>query len=731
MQHSRILDKAVGNLFFGETVTAENVSEYGNLEEVTFIVHSLAKALDMPVENIRMVPEMVRKMDRLTLIRRMVDKGGMQMRLVHLEEGWQKRDSGVLLGYYGEQKELAALLPVNPQEYRMITLRNPKGMNLTAEMEKQLDRDAFACYAGLPAVPLTTKGLLDFILRHTWKLDFQTVILASFIAGVVAIVVPVVTETVFSDIIPISDYEGLTTVTQIAIIAALVTLIVNVVRSVAILRISTNVDMSVESAILSRLFALPTGFFRKYQSGELVGRLMGVSAVKNTLRGGVLEAAFDLIFSFWSLVIMCYYSLKLTAIALAMWLIYTGLMVFVSRNYLVCSREEVAARNRTSGLLQQIFAGLSKFRLHGAESQAFYLWSNAFGKEWSWNLKLRWQSNYRNILSGIEPLIILALLYYVVSVDIAAAAEEGRDPYKAVISFAQFMAFQTAFLGLNNTLNAVIPLGIQLFSLRPYIENLLPMLEAVPEGTDDRMEAGPLSGSVQVEHLSFSYEAGSPNVLNDVNVSITAGESVAIVGRSGCGKSTFIRLLMGFEKPGRGAIYYDGQDLSELNLASVRNQMGVVLQNGQLMTGDIFSNIVGTMNLSQEDAWAAAEAAGIADDIRSMPMGMQTVISEGSSNISGGQRQRILIARALVGKPAIIIFDEATSALDNRTQSIVTESLKKMKATRIIVAHRLSTIRDVDRILVFDKGVVAESGSFDELIAKGGIFAELVRRQVA
>ena len=189
--------------------------------------------------------------------------------------------------------------------------------------------------------------------------------------------------------------------------------------------------------------------------------------------------------------------------------------------------------------------------------------------------------------------------------------------------------------------------------------------------------------------------------------------------------------MLGFETPKQGGVYYDGQDLEDLNLSSVRSQMGVVLQNGQLMSGDIFSNIVGTMAISQDDAWAAAEAAGIADDIRKMPMGMQTIISEGSNNISGGQRQRILIARALAAKPAIVIFDEATSALDNRTQSIVTDSLKKMKATRIVVAHRLSTIRHCDRIIVFDQGQIAESGNYDSLMEKNGLFAVLAKRQLA
>ena len=235
---------------------------------------------------------------------------------------------------------------------------------------------------------------------------------------------------------------------------------------------------------------------------------------------------------------------------------------------------------------------------------------------------------------------------------------------------------------------------------------------------------------IACDHLSFAYEGGE-EVLHDVSFRVRAGENVAIVGKSGCGKSTLVRCLLGFETPTKGSVHYDGQNLSELSLPSVRTQMGVVLQNGQLMTGDIYTNIVGTRLLTQDDAWEAAEAEGIAQDISEMPMGMQTVISEGSSNISGGQRQRLLIARALVGKPAILIFDEATSALDNRSQAIVTESLDRLKATRIVIAHRLSTIRGCDRGIVLDEGRVAEVGGFDELMKKGGIFAELVKRQVA
>ena len=298
------------------------------------------------------------------------------------------------------------------------------------------------------------------------------------------------------------------------------------------------------------------------------------------------------------------------------------------------------------------------------------------------------------------------------------------------IGYAQFLAFQAAFTAFNGTLNGFIPLVGQYFAIQPQIENFRPILEEVPESVGDKPDAGILSGTIEVSNLSFGYVEGT-EVLHNINLKIFAGENVAIVGMSGCGKSTLVRLLLGFEIPKSGAIYYDGQDLSELNLPSVRSQLGVVLQNGQLMKGDIFTNIIGTNSLTQEDAWQAAEAAGIAEDIYMMPMGMQTVISEGSSNISGGQRQRILIARALVTKPSILIFDEATSALDNRTQAIVTKSLDNLKATRIIVAHRLSTIRNCDRIIVMDAGRIVETGGFDELVAKGGLFAHLVKRQMS
>ena len=718
-----LIDLAIGNLLGKEIKKYEEIDEANQLEETAFIVSTVAKALGMTTDNINIAPEIVKKLDQIGLIRRLVQKGNMQMRLITLLPEWYKKDSGVMLGYYGEKKNLAAIIPTDIAKYKIITAKNPDGLDVDDEVAKKIDNSAFVCYAGFPTRKLNVMDLLKFMFSQCWQIDYRTIIFASFIAGLIPLVTPIITESIFQDIIPILDRQGLATVTQVSMVTSFTLAAISIVRSIAVLRITTHLDMATEAALWSRLLTLPTKFFRKFTSGELAQRMGGIQEIKSLISGEFVATVFNIIFSFWSLFLMCYYSVKLTAIAFVIWIIYCLIMILIYRRVVLFQTNLIEAKNNTSGIVQQIFTGLAKFRIQGAEEQAYYLWSKAFGEEWKWNKKLRWQENYNLIISSIQPFILTMILYYV-------TFNSMKDP-NGGIGYAQFLAFQSAFTGFNATLNSFIPLIGKFFTMKPHIENLRPILDAEPEIAEDRIDADVLTGAIEVNHVTFAYDENLPDVLHDVSFRISAGENVAIVGKSGCGKSTLIRLLLGFEEPKQGAVYYDGQDLAELSLPSVRSQMGVVLQNGQLMTGDIFTNIVGTTALTMEDAWAAAESAGIADDIRKMPMGMQTVISEGSSNISGGQRQRILIARALAAKPSILIFDEATSALDNRTQAIVTESVDKLHATRIVIAHRLSTIRNCDRILVMDKGRLVESGSFDELVAQGGLFAGLVKRQVA
>lgn len=329
------------------------------------------------------------------------------------------------------------------------------------------------------------------------------------------------------------------------------------------------------------------------------------------------------------------------------------------------------------------------------------------------------------ILNTVQPTIMAMAVYWFVTGPIRG--EPSKPP---LLSVSEFMGFQAAFAGFNATLVSLIPYVATIFTVKPYLENLKPILEAEPEVTEDKEDAPSLSGDIEIKNVFYSYGPDLPLVLKGISLHVQPGESVAFVGASGCGKSTLMRLLLGFETPTQGAIYFDGQALAGLNVSSVRTQMGVVLQNGQLLAGDIFTNIVGTSPLTQDDAWEAARMVGLDRDIENMPMGMHTMISEGAGNISGGQRQRILLARSLANRPKIIILDEATSALDNTTQAIVTKSMNAIRATRITVAHRLSTIKDADRIFVMQDGIIAEEGDYETLMKQDGLFAKLARRQM-
>ncbi|ORU00688.1 putative ABC transporter, multidrug efflux family [Anaerovibrio sp. JC8] len=714
----------------------ENSTEHEGrlIDEAVFIIKQVGKSLSMPEMEISLSTEIAKKLDSLNLLRRLSQKANIELRLVSLEgNDWFKKDTGVMIGYYGEKKELAAILPEAPGRYKLVTKSRPEGIPLNAEEADRLDGDAFICYAGFPRRKLKIMDVLRFMFQQCWKADYRTIILVSFCAGLIPLVTPVITETIFQDIIPILDREGLVTVTQVVMVTSFTMAALSMIRAVAVMRISTRLDMAVEAALWGRLLSLPQKFFHKFTTGELASRMRGMEAVKDVVSGNFVGTVFNTIFSFWSLLLMCWYSVKLTAAAVAVWLVWCIVTAFIYRRVLGFQRNLIAASNAEAGMVQQLFAGLAKFRVHGAEEQAYHLWSKVFGETWKWNLELRWQNNYNTIIAAIQPFILNMILYYMVIYGLQEGVNDGTGGtvVKAGIGYAQFLAFEAAFSSFNGTLNSLIPLIGTFFTIQPHIENLRPILQEVPETTEDKLEADPLSGAIEVSHLTFAYGEGKKDVLHDVSFQVAAGENVAIVGHSGCGKSTLVRLLLGFEQPKSGAIYYDGQSLANLSAPSVRSQMGVVLQNGQLMSGDIFTNIVGQSALTLDDAWEAAEAAGIAEDIREMPMGMQTVISEGSSNISGGQRQRIMIARALAGRPAMLIFDEATSALDNRTQSIVTKSLNKLHTTRLVIAHRLSTIRECDRILVMDKGSIVESGTYDELLAQNGVFAQLVKRQVA
>ena len=363
-----------------------------------------------------------------------------------------------------------------------------------------------------------------------------------------------------------------------------------------------------------------------------------------------------------------------------------------------------------------LITGIQKIKLAGAEKRAFARWGNLYAQSAKMTYDPPMFLKLNSVISLAISLTGTLVMYYM--------------SVRAGLSVADYYAFNTAYGMVSGAFLSLAGIALSAAQIRPILTMVQPFFDAVPEVSDGKQVIERLSGGIELNNVSFRYNENMPLILDDLSLKIRPGQYVAIVGRTGCGKSTLLRLLLGFEKPQKGAIYYDGKDLERIDLRSLRRRIGVVMQNGKLFQGDIYSNIVISAPwLSQQDAWEAAELTGIAEDIRRMPMGMNTIISEGSGGISGGQRQRLMIARAIAPKPKILMFDEATSALDNITQKKVSESLDRLKCTRIVIAHRLSTIRQCDRILVLDQGKIVEDGTYDELIASDGFFAELVARQ--
>jgi ABC-type bacteriocin/lantibiotic exporter with double-glycine peptidase domain len=390
-------------------------------------------------------------------------------------------------------------------------------------------------------------------------------------------------------------------------------------------------------------------------------------------------------------------------------LVTTLVSIKVSRK-----RMEYAAKER--GLSYALISGIQKIKLAGAEKRAFAKWAEAYTKNASLSYNPPVIIKLGSVFSTAVTVIGTLVLYFL-------AVKTGVSP-------SEYMAFNVAYGLVMGAFTSLMNIAMTIAQLRPILEMAEPILKETPELTEGREILTEISGGVELNNVSFRYNESMPYVINGLNLKIRSGEYLAVVGKTGCGKSTLVRLLLGFEKPERGAIYYGGKDINAIDLRSLRKKIGAVTQDGGLFQGDIYSNIViSAPQLSVEDAWKAAEIAGIADDIRSMPMGMNTVISEGQGGISGGQKQRLMIARAVAPKPAILIFDEATSALDNKTQKQVSEALDKLKCTRIIIAHRLSTIKNCDRIIVLDNGNIIEDGKYEDLISKNGYFAELVKRQ--
>jgi NHLM bacteriocin system ABC transporter ATP-binding protein len=649
-------------------------------------------------------------------------------RAVALRGDWWEADHGSLLAYRDGTREPVAIVKTGPKTYELADPRTPNRIPITPAVAATLAPFGVSFYAPLPETTLGAWDLIKFGLRDSQS-DLRTILLMGVLVGLLGMVTPYFSGQIFDSIIPSADRSQLTQFAIGLFAAALATFAFELTRSIAVLRLTGKMDYSVQAGVWDRLLNLPSTFFREYTAGDLTDRALGVEQIRQAISQSGTQAIVGAISALITGIFLFSYNLQMAAIATA--LLAVGVLLPCCINFLQLRNQRRMYRMRglITGLVLQLISGVAKIRVSGAEDSAFREWARKFSAQKRLAFRVGFLANIVQVFSRVFPVIATAIIFFAYGWlrDQAAANHD-----KFGMTTGQFVAFNGVFMNVLSSMLALSGVVLDLLIIFPLFQRLRPIIETQPETDEAKAHPGELSGELEVYHLSFRYTPDGPLILKDVSLLIRPGEFVALVGGSGSGKSTMLRLFLGFEKPESGTILYDSQDLSSLDLREVRRQIGVVLQSSKLMPTDIYRNIIGShTTLTLNDAWEAARMAGLDRDIKNMPMGMNTVVSEGGGTFSGGQRQRLMVARALVNRPRIVFFDEATSAMDNETQRTVTESLDAMQATRIVIAHRLSTIINADRIFVLQHGELVQTGTYTELMNQPGPFAELARRQLA
>ena len=641
---------------------------------------------------------------------------GIMRRTVTLEKGWYRDAVGAMLGVLRESGRVVALIPTGISGYSYFDYDTGKRKKINHKNQQLFEAEAIAFYKPFPLKKISLPSLASYIVRTLSASDFVMIALATLALSLIGMFSPMISKLLFDRVLMSGSVRLLIAITVFSVCVSISTLLISAVKNMIAARIETKLNISVDAATMMRIMSLPADFFKQYSAGELSNRASQVGVLCKMLASTVLSAGLTSVFSLIYISQIFVYAPALVVPALIIILVTVVFSVVSSLVQMKLSIRRMELSGKEDGMTYALITGIQKIKLAGAEKRAFARWGNLYAE----NARLAYSPPmFIRLNSVISLAISLAgtIIMYVMAV-------------KSGISVADYYAFDTAYGMVSGAFASLAGIALTVAQIKPILNMVKPFFDAVPEVSDGKQVITRLSGGIELSNVSFRYSDSMPNVIDNLSIKIRPGQYVAIVGSTGCGKSTLMRLMLGFEKAQKGAIYYDGRDISKLDLKSLRRRIGVVMQDSKLFSGDIYSNItISAPWLTLDEAWEAAELSGIADDIRRMPMGMHTVISEGSGGVSGGQRQRLMIARAIAPKPKILMFDEATSALDNITQKKVSESLDNLKCTRIVIAHRLSTIRSCDRIIYLENGRIAEDGTYEELIAKNGRFAELVERQ--
>ncbi|MFJ4918875.1 NHLP bacteriocin export ABC transporter permease/ATPase subunit [Streptomyces sp. NPDC088725] len=656
--------------------------------------------------------------ERVSPVERIAVASRIRTRTVRLDGRWWRSNTGPLVGHWAKSGAPVALL-WRRGRYEAVNPASGLRLRIDAENAAELDTRAVMFYRPLPERPMTMGRLMRFSLRDT-RMDMRNLIIGGLVTVGLGGLVPIATGQVLGVYVPNAENSLIVQVSLAVMVAGIVSAAFMLLQNLTILRMEGRIESALQPAVWDRLLRLPTKFFTERSTGELASAAMGISAIRRVLSGIGPVAVQSSTVGALNLGLLLFYSVPLALAAVAMLLVIGAVFLAMGLWQLRWQRQLVELGNKLNNQAFQTLRGLPKLRVAAAESFAYAAWAGEFARSRELQQRAGWIKNLTTVLDAVYLPLCSLIMFMLLA-----------GPAEGSMSAGAFLTFNTSVTMLLTSVTQLTGALVSAAAALPMFEQIKPVLDEAPEVRVASAQPGVLSGAIEARKLSFRYTDDGPLVLDDVSLEVGPGEFVAVVGPSGCGKSTLLRLLIGFDKPVSGSVLYDGQDLTALDQAAVRRQCGVVLQNAQPLTGSILECICGTEAFTQEEAWEAAEMAGLAEDIKRMPMGLHTMISGGGA-ISGGQRQRLMIAQALIRRPRILFFDEATSALDNETQRVVTESTRKLSASRLVIAHRLTTVMDADRVIVMAAGRVVEQGRPADLLADpAGRLHELVRRQMA
>jgi len=658
-------------------------------------------------------------------IRDIARASGLRVRNVLLQDRWWHKDSGPMLGFLEDKRHPVALLRSQSGAYYIVDPRGGSKVRVDEESVQGLSVDARMFAESLPTDVSRLWQIPRWAAGEVWA-DISFVILLALLITLLGMLVPQATAALVDVAIPEANLRMLLEIGLGLCAAVFGIAVLSVAQGIATVRFSIWVNAKAQSAIFCHVLLLTAPFFRRFTDGDLLDRLMAISEVSQEFNSTSIRSLLVGLTASLNLGLLFYYDPQLATVVLGLGLV---VLLFTVLGFVSIHKYQkvlLDLQGSFKGFVFEVTSAVGKIRLAGAGDRILGLWLKRYARQVSLRLKVQQIEDSVDTLNYSVPLAGLILVYAVGGHSLIGSTAQASG-----LSLGIFLAFTTAMTTFLLGLTSLSTTALELLDMLAKFERIKPIIAAEKEIRVDAIDPGPLEGRVTLQDVSFGYDPKGPAILQNLNIDIRPGEFLALVGPSGCGKSTIFRLLVGFERPDVGRVLFDGQDLNQLDLGAVRSQLGCVLQSAEVSAGSIVENIAGSSRVGIDEIWRAAEDAGLAEDIEQMPMGIHTMISEGGGNISGGQKQRLLIARALVKNPRILLLDEATSALDNNTQATVTASLKRRNVTRIAIAHRLSTIQDADRIIVLKSGKVSETGTFEALMEKSGLFASMMSKQQA